>query len=859
MKTETPQTIHLKDYQPSNYLVDFIHLDFDIYSDKTIVKNHMKLSRNPNSKGDSSIDFHGQDLKLVSFKIDGNDFSNYDINENKLIFTGPSDHFEIEIVTEIHPETNTSLMGLYKSGSIYCTQCEAEGFRKMTYYYDRPDVLTKFKTKITADKEFKFLLSNGNLIDSGDLGERHFALWEDPHPKPCYLFALVAGDLDLAKDTYTTTSGRVVSLEIYVDKGNLDQVGHAMESLKQSMKWDEDRFNLEYDLDIYMIVAVDSFNMGAMENKGLNIFNSKYVLGNNVTATDEDYYGIQAVIGHEYFHNWTGNRVTCRDWFQLTLKEGLTVFRDREFSSDLNSRHVKRIDDTVMLRAAQFPEDNGPFSHPIKPKSYIKMDNFYTSTVYEKGAEVIGMIFSIIGKEKFKEGMAKYFDLYDGQAVTTEDFVHSMESVSDHDFSHFKKWYDVSGTPQIHLNYWNQDNDWTIEISQSFLDTTKDDILEIPLRFKFLNSIENLTLDAKDSYIRDDILFFKDRSLKLKLNSINKPLLSLNRGFSAPVALHLGLNEEEMFELATLEDDSFNKWDAGQNLYKKAILDHALEGKAFNKKLISVIESVLNDEKLDDHFKGVFLSLPLKLELYELTKEYEFIKIENSFEDLLKFVSSHLEDDFKSIYQNLFNENKNIWNAKYQGLRVYKNSLLKFLAHNPVNEDLVSDQYFKSENMTDRLSALGLMNKYFKNSRDRANQDFNEFCKKYTQLFPKFFQGRLYRTDDVHKELEKIFNDEGFDKNIPNHIYGSLASFLRMHQPRIYDVNSKTLSFLVDKIIEIDSYNPQVASRMTKMFVDLKKLPKSVAEFTRVEIGRILESKTVSKDVEEMVTKLLKK
>ncbi len=857
MKTDTPQTIHLKDYKPSNYLVDKIDLEFDIFDDKTIVKNTMTLSLNPQVKDNNkSIIFNGEDLKLLSFKCDGEDFSDYSIENGKLKFFGKDNSFDLEIVTEIHPEKNTSLMGLYKSGGIFCTQCEAEGFRKITYYYDRPDVLTKFHTKITADKSFKYLLSNGNLIDSGESGDRHWALWEDPHPKPCYLFALVAGDFDLAKDTYTTTSGRVVSLEIYVDKGNLDQVDHAMNSLKQSMKWDEDRFNLEYDLDIYMIVAVDSFNMGAMENKGLNIFNSRYVLGNSVTATDSEYYGIQAVIGHEYFHNWTGNRITCRDWFQLTLKEGLTVFRDREFSSDLNSRHVKRIDDTVLLRALQFPEDNGPFTHPIKPKSYVKMDNFYTSTVYEKGAEVIGMIFTIIGKEKFKEGMAKYFELFDGGAVTTEDFIHSMEVVSGYDFTHFKKWYDVSGTPQIHVEYKKED-EHIFEISQSFIEKSKKDVLEIPLRFKVLNTHLDINLEGDKSFIQNDLLFLKDQKVRLEVKGSEKPLLSLNRGFSAPIMLHQNLTGDERLEMMSLEDDSFNKWDGAQNLYKENILTNALENKNFDSGIIDLIKSVLEDKSLDNHFKGVFISLPLKLELFEMTDKYVFREIEESCEKFLEFINTQLEDEFKKIYQNLSKKNKNIWNAEFEGLRCFKNSLLTYLAKNTANESLILDQFRKSENMTDKLHALKLLNKYSFESRNEANKEFEEMASKYPQLFPNYFKSKVISLKNGVEVFKEILKDENYNKSIPNHIYGAFGSFLKTQQARIYDHSSDVLEFVINQILEIDSYNPQVASRMTKALVDLKKLPDREAEFVRTHIQKLLDHDGLSKDVEEMVNKLL--
>jgi len=857
MKTDTPQTIYLKDYQPSNYLVETIDLSFDLYEDKTLVVSTSKFKINSRVENNSKqIELNGEDLELKSFQINGEDFSNYTIENEKLTFIAPEDSFTLEIETIIHPEKNTSLMGLYQSGGIFCTQCEAQGFRKITYYYDRPDVLATFSTKISADKKYKYLLSNGNLVDSGNEGKRHWALWRDPHPKPCYLFALVAGDFDLKKGKYTTTSGRKVALEIYVDKGNLKQTDHAMQSLIDSMKWDEDRFGLEYDLDIYMIVAVDSFNMGAMENKGLNVFNSKYILGNIETATDMDFYNIQAIIGHEYFHNWTGNRITCRDWFQLTLKEGLTVFRDREFSSDLNSRSVKRIDDTQNLRASQFPEDNGPLTHPIKPKSYIKMDNFYTSTVYEKGAEVIGMIFSIIGKDKFREGMDKYFELFDGQAVTTEDFVHAMELVSGYDFTHFKKWYDLSGTPQIHISSLVKEGKTHYEIEQSFLDK-KEGILEIPLRFKVLNTNSDVSLQAGKSEIKDDLLIMRDKKVSLIVDEKDENFLSINRGFSAPVTVHQTLSDEQRLRVVDIEDDSFNKWDGGQEIFKKTLLSMALDKGEMSADISQLIEKTLLNTKLDNHFKGVFIDLPSLTELNEIPKNYRFQDIESAAEEFRFLVNLDLENLFKTQYLSLEKLNKKKWNAQLMGLRDLKNTLLHYLATNVENEDLIYSQFKNSKTMTDKLFALKILNKYSLPKAKAANSAFDKMCKKYPQLYPNLFTAKVMSLEGSIDNLKEVFTLKGYDKKIPNHIYSSLGRYIAGSLADCYDPSSKSFSYITDRIIEIDGYNPQVASRMIRAIKNPKKFQPGHGDKFKSEIKKIVNFKGLSKDSFEIASKLL--
>jgi aminopeptidase N len=598
MKEGTPKAIYLKDYKKPDYYVEQVHLDIKIHDGHTIVDSKIDFIINEEVAGsDPKLVLDGELLKLKSIAIDGQKLSEdaYEVFEEKLEIKKVPHKFTCEITVEIDPDNNKALEGLYKSGDIYCTQMESQGFRKLTYYLDRPDVLAKFTTRVEANKkQFPILLSNGNKIDSGELdGGRHFTIWEDPFKKPAYLFAVVAGDLGLVKGTYKTISGREVALEIYVDKGNEDKCDWAMRSLKESMRWDEQRFDLEYDLDIYMIVAVDAFNMGAMENKGLNIFNSHYVLAKKETATDSDFIGVEAVIGHEYFHNWTGNRVTCRDWFQLTLKEGLTVFRDQEFTSDLNSRSVKRIDDVRGLRGHQFPEDEGPMSHPIRPESYIEINNFYTSTVYEKGAEIIRMIHTIIGEENFQKGMKLYFERHDGDAVTTEDFLAAMSDASGEDLTLFQNWYKQNGTPRIKVTKTFANGKVKIDFEQS---VNKGDKLTLHMPFKFAG------INAVGEEVKADFIHLKEKKTSIDFDSKEDVALSLNRGFTTPVHIDYEYTDNELYNLMAHDSDEFSRWDATQKLYERTIftLREANQKEQDPKSLSSfyeAFEKLLNDKK----------------------------------------------------------------------------------------------------------------------------------------------------------------------------------------------------------------------------------------------------------------------
>ena len=572
----TPQAKYRKDYQSPSHTISQIDLTFDLYDSASIITAVSSVKQERDS---STLVLDGEGLKLVSVVVEGNEWTQYELSETQLILNALPKDFTLTIVTEVNPEGNSALEGLYKSGGAFCTQCEAEGFRRITYYMDRPDVLAKFTTTVIADKaENPFLLSNGNRVDQGEAENgRHWVKWQDPHPKPAYLFALVAGDFDVLRDAYTTKSGRNVDLEIFVDKGNLDRANHAMVSLINSMKWDEERFNLEYDLDIYMIVAVDFFNMGAMENKGLNVFNSKFVLANDQTATDTDYLGIEAVIGHEYFHNWTGNRVTCRDWFQLSLKEGLTVFRDQEFSSDLGSRAVNRINNVRIIRGPQFAEDASPMSHPIRPEKVIEMNNFYTLTVYEKGSEVIRMIHTLLGEEGFQKGMKLYFERHDGTAATCEDFVAAMEDASGVDLSQFRLWYSQSGTPTLSVesHYDAEKKQYTLTTRQVTAPTheqTEKQALHIPFDIELYTATGHVIELQRNGKSVHNVLDVKEAEQTFVFENVSEqPIPSLLREFSAPVKLEYDYSDEELIFLMVNARNEFSRWDAGQMLLAKYI------------------------------------------------------------------------------------------------------------------------------------------------------------------------------------------------------------------------------------------------------------------------------------------------
>jgi len=883
MKDNMPKPVLLREYKKPDYLIDNIFLSFELHSTKTKVCTKMDVRRNPDVEKKTELPpllLTGEEITLNSVSLDGKKLSSSDyvLGEDTLQIKNVPNKFVLEIENTIDPEGNKALDGLYKSGNIFCTQNEPEGFRRITYYLDRPDVMAKFTTKIIADKKScPILLSNGNLIESGDLeGGRHFAVWEDPFLKPCYLYALVAGDLGLIQDTYTTMNGRNIDLRIYCDKGNEEKCSHAMDSLKNSMKWDEDTFGLEYDLDIYMIVAVDAFNMGAMENKGLNIFNTSCVLANTKTATDRAFQRIESVVSHEYFHNWTGNRVTCRDWFQLTLKEGLTVFRDQEFSSDMNSRSVQRIEDTQGLRQGQFIEDAGPTAHPIQPQTYLEINNFYTSTIYEKGAEVIRMIHTFLGKEGFRKGMDKYFELFDGQAVTTKDFLHAMSVVNDNcDFTQFENWYVQSGTPQVFVdfNYSKNEKILTLNIKQK-TPPTPGQPQKLPFHFPFKigflsNEGKNMPLKLRNRnnqpQIEKGILHIRNQEEVFIFEDVKeRPLPSLNRGFSAPVKVVANYLDKDLAFLMAHDSDEFNRFEAGQ-VYATRIIEGLVSRSQNGLSLqlpedyIQAFGRLIDQEGVSHSFKAKCLCLPTEELIYQ---NQSLIDVESTFRSL-NFVKRTLAEVHKDKFLNLYNEldDKASYDIKISsiGKREVKNKCLSFLMELDTLEmnNICFKQFEESTNMTDELSSLGA----FSNSKGEKREEvMNKFFNKWnheTLVIQMWLSiqasSSLPGTLDRVKELEK---SSVYNITIPNIVRALLGSFAN-NNIHFHANDGTGYEYIGDKIIELDSVNPQVASRLAGAFRPYQLMVEENKNKMEKQLRRIVAHPNLSKNVYEIISKIL--
>ncbi len=868
--------IKLADYKEPNYLVKNINITFTLDNCNTLVESEIHFYLNEN--GEHELELFGENLKLENLSLDGTKLeqSRYIVTEKGLIVHNCPERGVLKVVNTVNPEANKTMEGLYKSGGIFCTQCEPEGFRTITYYPDRPDVMTKFTTKIIADKaEYPILLSNGNPIAQGDLeGGKHFVTWEDPFAKPAYLFALVAGDLGMVSDTYTTSiSSKEVKLEIYCDKGNESKCYHALESLKNSMRWDEERFGLEYDLDIYMIVAVDSFNMGAMENKGLNIFNSKFVLANKESATDSDFLGVEGVIGHEYFHNWTGNRVTCKNWFQLTLKEGLTVFRDQEFSADMMNAHVvKRIDDVTRLKQSQFVEDAGPTSHPIKPKEYIEMNNFYTATVYEKGAEIIRMIETFLGREGFRKGMDLYFARHDGQAVTTEDFISAMSDANgNYDFSQFETWYHRSGTPTLNCSstYDEVSQTFILKVEQDCKQTVDvaSDPFHLPLKMGLLNSAGNdlqLELDQADDQpqLAEGILHIrKDSESFIFKNIMECPTISLNRGFKAPVIVAYKYSFEELAFLMANDSDHYNRYESMQQLSKLLIgqlLHEEQNGRPLEIPAVyfSAFDKLLQSE-LKPAVKAYCMTIPaislLKIEYSTidfagLNKVRNFLRLE---------LSTKFEQQFLKLYAAFSYHGEFKLDAQSIGQRMLKNRVLGFLSELISGEELMLSQFDQANNMTDEISALGLIANSTMKCR---NEKLDVFLKKWNGdklVVDKWFTVQAMSTQkDTLKKVKQLLKHKLFDATNPNSMRAIVGSFIGNYT-LFHDESGAGYKFAVDQIISIDKLNPQVASRFMMGFRDYQKLPESLKDTMGEELKRLKSMKKISKNTSEILNKIL--
>ncbi|MEB8433540.1 aminopeptidase N [Cocleimonas sp. KMM 6892] len=883
MKNAQAQTIYLKDYQQPAFWIDTVDLAFDLFDDHAIVTSKVQYLRNAEATA-TELELFGAELELQSITLNGYELTDkdYALEDESLILSNLADEFSLEIVTKIYPQDNKSLEGLYQSSGNFCTQCEAQGFRKITYFLDRPDVMGKFVTTIHADKtKYPVMLSNGNLIDSGDLDEgKHFAVWEDPFKKPAYLFALVAGDLEHVTDSYTTTSGKDVKLEIYTEAHNIDKCDHAMQSLKRAMKWDEDRFGLEYDLDIYMVVAVDDFNMGAMENKGLNVFNSKLVFASPETATDNDYTNIEAVIGHEYFHNWTGNRVTCRDWFQLSLKEGLTVFRDQEFTADLHSRAVKRIEDVRSLRTLQFAEDASPMAHPIRPSSFMEINNFYTLTVYEKGAEIVRLYNTLLGQDGFRKGMDLYFERHDGQAVTTEDFLAAMADANDMDLSQMQNWYDQAGTPTVDvtMDYDEEENSCTLNFTQSYTTTPEANAEDkkpylIPIK---IGLIDVSSIKPGKELLSETIQLTKQtQSVRFK-GITAKPLPSLLRDFSAPVKLNYDYTTEETIFLMQHDSDQFNRWEASQRL-AKTLMMQMLEDKAMGKpigvepEVISAYQQVLMDDDLDNALKAEALTLPSENDLAEAMASTEHKAdpeaIHEVRELILKTIASSLRIPLENTYGHLINQlsaEEYSPDAVSIGKRRLKNTCLAYISqlNDPAVGALIYQQFSQSlkegGNMTDTLAALSCLSDMQCPERDQAFADFEAKWEHDTLVMDKWFVMQATSSlPDTLDNVKALMDHKLFDMKNPNKVRSLVGAFANGNPVNFHSADGSGYEFHADRVIELDAFNPQVASRMARALMNWRQYEPGRSELMRAQLERIKAVDGLSGDVYEIVSKSL--
>ncbi|OCH18856.1 aminopeptidase N [Aliivibrio sp. 1S165] len=865
--SQQPQAKFRSDYQSPEFTISDIDLVFDLDDTKTFISATSKVQQ---LKKSTDLLLEGEGMTLVSLKINDVDHSDYTKTDTQLTIHNVSGDFTLTIVTEVNPQENTALEGLYKSGDGFCTQCEAEGFRRITYYLDRPDVLARFTTKVIADKKaYPHLLSNGNRVSHGDLdGDKHFVHWQDPFPKPAYLFALVAGNFDVLTDTYTTKSGRDVALEIYVDQGNLDRTPHAMTSLINSMKWDEDRFDLEYDLDIYMIVAVDFFNMGAMENKGLNVFNSKFVLAKQETATDTDYLGIEAVIGHEYFHNWTGNRVTCRDWFQLSLKEGLTVFRDQEFSSDLGSRSVNRINNVRIMRGPQFSEDASPMAHPIRPEKVIEMNNFYTLTVYEKGSEVIRMMHTLLGEVNFQKGMKLYFERHDGTAATCEDFVLAMENASGIDLTQFRLWYSQSGTPVLSVTseYDEAKQEYALTVKQhtpATEDQTEKLALHIPLDIElYARDGAVIPLRCNNKSIDNVLNIIEEQQTFVFQEVSEKPVVSLLREFSAPVKLNYAYSDEELIFLMVHAKNDFARWDAGQMLlanYIRANIIHVQNNDSLvlPDPVVDAFRGVLLNPELDHAFIAEMLVLPNH---NEITGWFDTVDV-NAIDIALGFIkqtlANDLKDEFSATYHSLKQDAYSV-DHNAIGKRSLRNSALSYLAKTDVGESLVEAQYKSSDNMTDTMAAMVSANSAELSIRETLMNDFSEKWSHDGLVMDKWFilQGSN-PSIEVLSTIKETMNHKAFSLKNPNRIRSLIGSFAANNAVNFHNKSGEGYAFLGDILLDLNVSNPQVASRLIDPLLKFKKYDSDRQTLMKEQLQRLADLDNLAKDLFEKVTKAL--
>ena len=879
MKTDTPRPIRLKDYRPSDYLISTTDLDIRLAAEATRVHARLALRPNPDAEtSDAPLVLDGEMLELKALRLDGLPLAqgDYALTDTTLtIARPPQQQFILEIETICNPSANTSLSGLYRSSDNYCTQCEAEGFRRITYYLDRPDVLSVFTTRIEAGRsEAPVLLSNGNQTGKGTVKgtERHFAVWHDPFPKPAYLFALVGGDLACVKDSYTTGSGRKVDLHIYVEHGKEGRCEYAMDALKRSMKWDEEMFGREYDLDIFMIVAVSDFNMGAMENKGLNIFNDKYVLALPDTATDGDYAHIEGIIAHEYFHNWTGNRITCRDWFQLCLKEGLTVFRDQEFSADMRSRAVKRIADVRQLRIHQFPEDSGPLAHPVRPDSYIEINNFYTATVYEKGAEVVRMMHTLLGEDGFRAAMDLYFDRHDGEAATVEDFVVCMEEACGVDLAQFRRWYSQAGTPEVAVStrYSAARREFELSVTQ-ICPPSPGQRKKLPYHFPL--SIGLLNAKGKDIPLKLDgegvlngqVLEIREQEQKFRFKSVKeRPVLSINRNFSSPVRLDTKIAERDLLFLMANDSDPFNRWQAAQTYAANVLVSMITamrHGKPVRKgvRLAEALGAVLKDRDLDPAFVAQMLTLPGEADLArEISRDIDPGAIHAAREHLRRSIAERLHEDLEVIYADLLPAGGYSPDSGDAGKRSLRNCALGFIALLDGGPERAFEQFEQAGNMTDRMAALGVLAVNETPERQRALDLFYEQWSEDHLVIDKWLALNAMCTGENSIEhVRALMEHPAFSITKPNKVRALIGTLAGANPVAFNRPDGEGYRLLADTVLILDEKNPQVAARLAGSFKSWRVLESKRRGHAKAQLKRIEGTKGLSRDTYEIVSKSL--
>ncbi|MBO6719175.1 MAG: aminopeptidase N [Rhizobiaceae bacterium] len=879
MVTDSGQVFRLEDYKPTDYLIPETRLTFSLSPNRTRVVADLVFERRDGVADDAPVVLDGDGLNLVSLEIDGrrSNLEGVEVTPDRLEIKEPprGKRFTLRIETEVDPEANKALSGLYRSSGVWCTQCEAEGFRRITYFLDRPDLLSVYTVRIEANAgDAPLLLSNGNPVESGEIdGGKHYAVWHDPHPKPSYLFALVAGDLGCVSDGFTTMSGRKVTLGIYVEHGKESRAAYAMNALKRSMRWDEERFGREYDLDVFNIVAVSDFNMGAMENKGLNIFNDKYVLADPETATDTDYANIEAIIAHEYFHNWTGNRITCRDWFQLCLKEGLTVYRDQEFTADTRSRAVERIGDVRQLRSHQFPEDQGPLAHPVRPRRYREINNFYTATVYEKGAEVVRMIHRIVGAEDFRNGMDLYFERHDGEAVTIEEFVAAFAEVSGLDFTQFSLWYHQAGTPNVAVtsSYDAKAREFVVELEQSVPPTPSESrkrLMHIPLAFGLIGPDgSDIAAECDDASVSGGVIHLHKRRQTIRFREVgDRPVLSLNRGFSAPVTLAAEQKMADRLFLARHDSDSFARWEALNTLYTDALIAATKAAKGgkkprFQRELVELAGEIATDDGLDAAYRALLLLLPAESDIArEIGSNIDPDAIHGARKALAETIAKENATVFARVRDALADGGPYVPDAAGGGRRSLRNALLDYLSASSGSAEMAAAAFRAATNMTDKAAALGILAHRFPDAAETA-EALAAFERQYGNdplVMDKWFmvQATIPGSETVGR-VKALMQHPKFSITNPNRVRSLLGAFATANQTAFNSADGSGFALYADVVLTVENSNPQVAARLATAFRSWRSLEPKRREKARQALATIAGKTGLSRDLADIVGRTL--